>query len=179
MTDTAPVTPVVETPAPEAPAAPAALAAETPDYAAQIAALEADRDKWKGLSRKHEAAAKAPATDADRIAALEARAEAAERSALVATIASTKKVPAAVLTGATEDELNASADTFLAAVAAAAQAQAPAPAPANDANASGARGTPVGGSVKQLTRADLQGMTPAEIVAAKEAGQLRDLQSGK
>lgn len=166
-----------------------AATVETPsieDLQAQLVAAQADnatltsdRDKWKGLSRKHEAASKAPATDADRLAALEQRAEAAERKALTTSIAATKGVPVEVLHGNDEDELTASADRFLAAVAVAAQAQAPAAPPANDANASGARGAAVGGSVKQLTRADLQGMSPAEIVAAKEAGQLRDLASGK
>lgn len=154
-------------------------AAATPtfeDLQAQLAAANADRDKWKSMSRKHEATAKAtPASDTGRIAALEARTEAAERKALTTTIAATKGVPVEVLHGADEDELNASADRFLAAVTAAAAAKAPAPAPANDAAASGARGTAVGSSVKQLTRADLAGMKPAEIVAAKAAGQLNDV----
>lgn len=178
MTDS--VTPVVETPAaPEAPAAPPAPVVETPDYAAQIAALEADRDKWKGLSRKHEAAAKTPGTTDEQIAEIRAELAASKLDATKARVAGTKGVPEAVLTGTDEAGLNASADTFLAAVAAAATAAAPPAPPANDAAASGANGAPVAGSVKQLTRADLQGMSSEEIVAAKQAGQLRDLYAGK
>lgn len=54
----------------------------------------------------------------------------------------------------------------------------------------GKKGTPTGSAdggpqgdppnpVKQLTRADLDGMTPAEIVAARKAGQLDDLKAGR
>jgi len=180
MTDIAPATPAVETPAAtaetptvETPATPAP-ADETPDLAAlqaQLADLTAERDKWKTLSRKHEAAAKAPKTTEEQVE--EIRKELAETRRRA--VAASKGVPLDVLLGDSEDELNESADRFLAAVAAAVAANKPAPTPVNDTAASGNTGTPVAGSVKQLTRADLQGMKPEEIVAAKAAGQLRDL----
>ncbi|WP_409047055.1 hypothetical protein AB2L57_10695 [Microbacterium sp. HA-8] len=174
------VTPVVETPAaPEAPAAPPAPVAETPDYAAQIAALEADRDKWKGLSRKHEAAAKTPGTTDEQLAEIRAELAASKLDAIKARIAGTKGVPEAILTGTDEESLTAAADTFLAAVAAASAAATPPAPPANDAVASGANGASVAGSVKQLTRVEFAALSPAERIAAKEAGQIADLLAGR
>lgn len=94
-------------------------------------------EKWKALARKHEARAKENAKAAERlaemedasksegerlaerIAAAEKRASDAESKALRYEVAAAKGVPAKLLkflSGATEEDLNASADELLAAV---------------------------------------------------------------
>lgn len=144
--------------------------------------------KWKALARKHEQNAKANAEKAKRLDELEeasktelekaqARAEAAEKAfaeatatALRATVAADKGVPAALLTGSTQEELEAAADALLAFKGATPKAP--------PADGQGKVGTPVTGPT-QWTRDDLKGKTPAEIDAAREAGHLRDLLNPK
>lgn len=150
----------------------------------QLAQLTADRDKWKGLSRKHEAEAKAKkvapapasADDSDPTSAIaEIRAElaAAKREALVNRIAAAKGVPAELLSGDDEDALTESADRLLEFAKGAGKVTPP----ANDAGASGKTGEPVGGP-RQLTREDLRGMSPQDIVKARAEGRLKHLGIG-
>lgn len=88
--------------------------------------------KWKALARKHEAQAKANADKAlkfdaaedaaktelqratDRANTLESEAKQARLDALRARTASAKGVPEALLTGSTQEELDAAADALLA-----------------------------------------------------------------
>ncbi|MDJ0338259.1 hypothetical protein [Cryobacterium sp. PH31-O1] len=155
-------------------AAPAALTVEE---------LTAKLEAAIGHSRTWESRAKANSTAAEKLAAIEleklsdteklqkqladltAERDLANGSALRSTVAAAKGVPAALLSGSTEDELNASADALLAFRGAVTP-------PANDAAASGAKGTPIGSAGAQLTAAQLTGMSAAEIVKAKADGRL-------
>lgn len=92
---------------------------------------KAEADKWKSLARKHEDQSKANAdkakqfdeiTDAqkseleranERAAQAEAKAAEVEQRALRAEVAAAKGVPAALLSGTTQEELEASADALL------------------------------------------------------------------
>jgi len=156
-----------------------------PDLAAEVA-------KWKAMSRKNEERATENAAAAKRLAEIEeankteaerlqARAEAAEKLlaerdakealvALVAEIASEKKVPAAILRGATREELEEHADTYLASL--------PVIPGVPSADGLGNVGDPIGGA-KQLTQADLDRMSAAGddegIVKAKAEGRLNDV----
>jgi hypothetical protein len=94
--------------------------------------LEAEVEKWRSMSRKHEGAAKANADKAKAFDALEEasktelqkvadRATAAEsqlaeitQRAMRAEVAAAKGIPASLLSGATQEELEASADALLA-----------------------------------------------------------------
>lgn len=146
----------------------------------QLAEARADAEKWKGLSRKHEAAAKKTAMPAatptggdDTAAAIEElRRELAssKHEALVARVAAAKGIPAELLRGDDEDALNAFADSLLAFQKGAAR---PAP-PANDDGASGKRGEPIGGG-KQLTAAQALDLSPAERQKAIREGRLAHL----
>lgn len=161
---------------------------ETPtieDLQAALTAAQADTEKWKGLSRKHEAAAKsakpaAPAApdsgeDATAAAIAELRNElaASKREALVARVAAAKGVPASLLSGDDEDSLNDAADALLA-FAKGSGKQTP---PANDANASGKTGDAVADSKKgQITSRDqLKGLSPADILKLRDEGKLDGL----
>ena len=168
---------------PAAPAVdPPATGEPAPDPAAEV-------EKWRALARKHEARAKENATAAARLAEIEdaakseaqrlaERAEKAERALQDATlrslrleVAAEKGVPAALLTGTTAEELAASADALLEF-----RGAAPKPPAAPPATGQGAVGKPIGdGGQGQLTRADLAGMTPDEINAARAAGRLNAL----
>lgn len=92
---------------------------------------------------------------------------------LGAEIAAAKGLPdeaADLVTGSTREEMEANADRLVALIA-------PPPAPTGSADG-GPRGT-TAPSLGQLGRADLQRMSPAEIVAARKAGRLDDLQEGR
>lgn len=110
------------------------LAKQIKDLETKIAALEADRDKWKELSRKHEKRSEENATAADelkrlreskqtdeekvaaKLADLEKRANEAEHRALRSEVADRKGLTAAQrkrLQGATREELEADADDLL------------------------------------------------------------------
>jgi len=104
---------------------------ETPDKPPAEKDWKAEADKWKALARKHEDQSKANAdkakqfdefTDAqkselekanERAAQAEAKAAEVELRAVRAEVAATKGVPAALLSGTTQEELEASADALI------------------------------------------------------------------
>lgn len=152
---------------------------------AQETDWEAEARKWKELSRKNEARMKENAEKAklydeaqeqgkselekalDKAAQAEARAAALESQVLRAQVAAAKGVDADLLSGTTQEELEASADRLLAWRG----AQVPKGAPAKDA---GVRGDEIR-AAKQLTREDLKKMSSSEIVKARKDGQLNNL----
>jgi hypothetical protein len=148
--------------------------------------LSAEVEKWKALSRKNEDRATANAEKAQRFDAAEAasltalekaeaRAIAAEgalvsasAATLRAEVASAKGVPAALLTGTTQEELEASADAMLAF-----KGKTPT-APSSD--GAGNVGTPLNGGLIQITSHDeLNSMTPGEVNKARRDGRLDSL----
>lgn len=98
-----------------------------------------------------------------RIAELERAATDSEMKALRANIAAETGVPAALLTGADEDGLRASAEALLAFKGTAPKA------PASEGQ--GKVGTPIGGPV-QITASELSSMSTAEINQARREGRL-------
>ena len=74
---------------------------------------KANADAAKRLAEIEEAQKTEAQKLADRLAQAEAKAQAAELKALRSDIAQAKGVPAVLLTGSTEEELNASADMLL------------------------------------------------------------------
>lgn len=161
--------------------APAAAAEDT----AQQVDWEAEARKWKELSRKNESRMKENAEKArlydeaqeqgkselqkaqEAAAKAEARAAAMEAEALRAKVAAATGVDADLLSGSSEDELRASAERLLAWRG----AQVPKGAPATDA---GVRGDEIR-AARQLTREDLKKMSPAEIIKARQDGQLNNI----
>lgn len=161
--------------------APAAAAEET----AQQVDWEAEARKWKELSRKNESRMKENAEKArlydeaqeqgkselqkaqEAAAKAEARAAAMEAEAMRAKVAAATGVDADLLSGSSEDELRASAERLLAWRG----AQVPKGAPATDA---GVRGDEIR-AARQLTREDLKKMSPAEIIKARQDGQLNNI----
>lgn len=147
-----------------------------------------EAEKWKALSRKNEERARANADKAARFDEIEERdktdlqkaveaKEVAERraadlevAALRARVAAAKGVDIDLLTGSTQEEVEASAARLLAWR----DAAAPKPPASSSAGDAGPRGEPIG-APKQLTRADLAGMTPAQIDRARRAGQLNKI----
>ena len=143
----------------------------------------AEADKWKSLARKHEDQSKANADKAkqfdeiteaqkseleranDRAAQAEAKAAEIEQRALRAEVAAAKGVPVELLSGSTQEELEASADALLAF-----RGKPPAP----DFGA-GDRGGDLTTKVKQLTQSDMKRMSPEQIVEARQKGQFDDL----
>ena len=165
------------TPTPQAPATPAppveaptALDAEPKTFDADyVAKLQQEAAKYRTDAKANADAAKrlaeieeAQKTEtqklADRLAAAEKKAQDAELKALRSEIAQAKGVPAALLTGSTEDELNASADALIAFRGGAPKPPAAPPAEGVQGNV----GKPVG-----VTDIDTQ------IKAANEAGDWR------
>ena len=164
-------------------------AQETPAAAAEATAQqvdwEAEARKWKELSRKNESRMKENAEKArlydeaqeqgkselqkaqEAAAKAEARAAALESKVLRAQVAAAKGVDADLLSGSTLEELEASADRLLAWRG----AQVPKGAPAADA---GVRGDEIR-AARQLTRDDLKKMSPAEIIKARQDGQLNNI----
>lgn len=162
---------------------------ETPAAAAEDTAQqvdwEAEARKWKELSRKNESRMKENAEKArlydeaqeqgkselqkaqEAAAKAEARAAAMEAEALRAKVAAATGVDADLLSGSSEDELRASAERLLAWRG----AQVPKGAPATDA---GVRGDEIR-AARQLTREDLKKMSPAEIIKARQDGQLNNI----
>ena len=180
MTD--PIDPVVPEPTPDPTPDPTPTPDPIEDPAAEI-------EKWKHFARTHEKAAKANADAAARLQAIEdaaktqaekdaeARTAAEQRAAALEAeltrlkVATSKGIPAdlaARLVGDTEDEMAEDADRLLALM----KPTEPTPTgPAGRADG-GPQGQP---KVGQLNRDALKTMTPDEIVAAREAGQLNDL----
>lgn len=146
---------------------------------------EAEARKWKEMSRKNESRMKENAEKArlydeaqeqgkselqkaqEAAAKAEARATALESKVLRAQVAAAKGVDADLLSGTSQEELEASADRLLAWRS----AQTPKGAPATDA---GVRGDEIR-AAKQLTREDLKKMSSSEIVKARKDGQLNNL----
>ena len=166
----------------------AASAQETPaaaEDAAQQVDWEAEARKWKELSRKNESRMKENAEKArlydeaqeqgkselqkaqEAAAKAEARAAAMEAEAMRAKVAAATGVDADLLSGSSEEELRASAERLLAWRG----AQVPKGAPAADA---GVRGDEIR-AARQLTRDDLKKMSPAEIIKARQDGQLNNI----
>ena len=167
----------------------APVAQETPAAAAEDTAQqvdwEAEARKWKELSRKNESRMKENAEKArlydeaqeqgkselqkaqEAAAKAEARAAAMEAEAMRAKVAAATGVDADLLSGSSEDELRASAERLLAWRG----AQVPKGAPATDA---GVRGDEIR-AARQLTREDLKKMSPAEIIKARQDGQLNNI----
>lgn len=191
MSDT-PTPTAAEQQAPQGdPAATAAPTDATPGDAAapadDAAKLRADVEHWKAMSRKNEQRAKENAAAAAKLAEIEDaqkseaekllaklqdaenRAAAAEVARIRAEVAQAKGVPADLLTGTTEDELNAAADRLLA-------FRGPQQQAAVDYGRTTAQ-SPT--APKQLTKADLKNMSPQEIVAADKAGLLADVKAGR
>ncbi len=182
-TDTAPVSdqpteaPEQQNPAPAATAEPA-VAPDAEKLASQL-------EHWKSMARKNEQRAKENAAAAARLTEIEdaqkseaeklqAKLEAAERRAaeaeqarLRAEVAQTKGVPADLLSGSTEDELQASADALLAF-----RGQPPAPEYGRSTDAPPKK-------PRQLTKADMSSMSADEITKADEAGLFDDLKAGR
>lgn len=166
---------------PAAQETPAATAEDT----AQQVDWEAEARKWKELSRKNESRMKENAEKArlydeaqeqgkselqkaqEAAAKAEARAAAMEAEAMRAKVAAATGVDADLLSGSSEDELRASAERLLAWRG----AQVPKGAPAADA---GVRGDEIR-AARQLTRDDLKKMSPAEIIKARQDGQLNNI----
>lgn len=164
-------------------------AQETPAAAAEDTAQqvdwEAEARKWKELSRKNESRMKENAEKArlydeaqeqgkselqkaqEAAAKAEARAAAMEAEAMRAKVAAATGVDADLLSGSSEEELRASAERLLAWRG----AQVPKGAPATDA---GVRGDEIR-AARQLTREDLKKMSPAEIIKARQDGQLNNI----
>lgn len=168
----------------DTPAAQDAPAAAAEDTAKQVD-WEAEARKWKELSRKNESRMKENAEKArlydeaqeqgkselqkaqEAAAKAEARAAAMEAEAMRAKVAAATGVDADLLSGSSEEEMRASAERLLAWRA----AQVPKGAPATDA---GVRGEEIR-AAKQLTREDLKKMSPAEIIKARQDGQLNNI----
>lgn len=168
----------------DSPAAQDTPAAAAEDTAPQVD-WEAEARKWKELSRKNESRMKENAEKArlydeaqeqgkselqkaqDAAAKAEARAAAMEAEAMRAKVAAATGVDADLLSGSSEDELRASAERLLAWRG----AQVPKGAPATDA---GVRGDEIR-AARQLTREDLKKMSPAEIIKARQDGQLNNI----
>ena len=168
----------------DSPAAQDTPAAAAEDTAQQVD-WEAEARKWKELSRKNESRMKENAEKArlydeaqeqgkselqkaqEAAAKAEARAAAMEAEALRAKVAAATGVDADLLSGSSEEELRASAERLLAWRG----AQVPKGAPATDA---GVRGDEIR-AARQLTREDLKKMSPAEIIKARQNGQLNNI----
>lgn len=173
---------------PDASATPPATEAPTPDTLGDPGkkALDAERRARRDAERAlNEAQAKVKAFEdanksetermAEQVAALKAEAEAARSEALRMRVATETGLPAELVeflpSGVDEETLRAKAAT-LAAMAAPKGPGKPAPDPAQGAKPG------VGGPV-QLTRADMDRMTPEQIVEARSKGQFDDLLAGK
>ena len=170
-----PTAPPVEppTPAQETPATPPAKP-ET-DWKAEARKWESRAKENKGAADKLAEIEEANKTEAerqaDRLAQLQAENARLQAEALRAQVAATKGVPADLLAGTTEDELNAAADRLLEFRGKSATPPAP------DFGAGDRGDAP--SKPKQLTRADMARMTPDQIVAADDAGQFDDLKAGR
>lgn len=170
-------TPTTPTPTPPA-AQPAPPAAPAP---AKEIDWVAESRKWEDRAKANKAAADELATikeaqkteaekAADRLAAAEKRANDAELKALRADVALAKGIPANLITGTTQAELEASADALLAFRGDAAK-----PPAAPPATGQGNVGTPVGQGGKQVTDAELTSMTPEQINQARREGRLANI----
>lgn len=152
---------------------------------------QAEAEKLKAESRKHEARAKENFEYAkkwkeledsqkseseklnEKLAALEAENAKMKTEALINAVASEKNIPSKalkLLTGSTREELEASADEILSIISESAQPTKPLPNPE--------QGKPAGTS-GQISKDELKNMSAAEIMAAKKDGRLDDVLGNK
>ena len=183
-TPTPPVTPAMVTDPPPAasdqqePPAKDAEKLGEPGKAALNAERKARRDAEKALAAMQAKVAEFEQRDmseaekqAAKLTQLQQENARLQADMLKAQVAAAKGVPADLLAGATEDDLNAAADRLLA------FRGTPTPAPTPDFGAGDRGDAP--GKPKQLTRADMARMTTDQIVAADDAGQFDDLKAGR
>ena len=174
-TDAAPEAPEAAAPVTEPPAPADDLGeAGKKALAAERAAKRAAEKRAADLEAKVKEFEDASKSEAEKAAA---RAEAAEKAlaevtakALRLEVAAEVGVPADLvefLTGGDTESLRAQAEKLMAATAASKAPRAPQPDPS--------QGAKPGGSVSQLTRADLAGMSHEAINAARAEGRLNDL----
>ena len=148
-----------------------ALLSEAADEAAKYRTeAKANADAAKRLADIEEAQKTEAQKLADRLAAAEEKATKAELKALRSDIAQAKGVPAGLLTGSTEEELNASADALREF-----RGEAAKPPAVPSAAGQGNVGKPVGNGAPQITRGELESMTPEQITQAKAEGRLDTL----
>ncbi len=187
-TPAAPATPEIPA-ASIPPATPAALTpppvpdpAPTPEptgSGSEPADLVAEVAKWKAFSRKHEDVAKANADKAkrfdefeeasktelqkaaDRATAAEAKFAEIEARAMRAEVAAAKGIPANLLSGTTQEELEASADALIAFKGAAAKPD----------FGAGDRGNDVGAK-KQMTLSEMKALYESKDYAAIETARV-------
>lgn len=151
--------------------------------------LASQVEHWKAMSRKNEERAKANAEKAKRFDELEeqskselqkaqeayaaekARASSLELQVLASQVAARHGIDPVLLHGKDAEELEANAQALLAWRDKQVGSQ---PALASSSKDAGNQGEDIGGP-EQLTREDLQSMTPAEIVKAQKAGKLKHL----
>lgn len=173
--------PTDQTPAPVAEPTPPAQEQQTPPTKPETD-WKAEARKWETRAKENTAAAKRLAEieeaskteaerQADRLAQLQAENARLQAEALRSQVAASKGVPADLLAGSTEEELNAAADRLLEFRGTST------PSPAPDFGAGDRGGSP--SKPKQLSRADMARMTPDQIVAADDAGQFDDLKAGR
>jgi hypothetical protein len=157
---------------------------------ADLASALAEITKWKSLSRKNEDQAKANADKAkqfdtleeskktelqkaqDELARIQAELATERSTSLKSQVAAAKGVPAELLTGSTQEELEAAADALL-------TFKGVPKAPVQDAAASTVTGKPVAPEGQITSREVLKSMSPTEVMAALAAGRLDVLQGKK
>jgi hypothetical protein len=161
---------------------------EIPEVEPQGEAKEID---WKAQARKWESRAKDAQADkaladkwreyeqsqksdheklAEDLARAQAEASQASAELLRLKIASEKGIPSDaldLLPGSSREELESAADKLLSLIADQSKPKTPNPDPN--------QGKPTATALGQLTQADLENMTPAEIMKAKATGQLDEL----
>jgi hypothetical protein len=151
--------------------------------------LSAEVEKWKAMSKKNEQRAKENLDKAKRFDEFEeanktdmekllARAEAAEKAVLDASartlraeVAASKGVPLELLSGATQEELEASADIALAFKGTMPKAATP--------EGAGNVGEPISGVTQIVSRDQLKSMSQADINKARAEGRLDELMGKK
>lgn len=149
----------------------AILAEDRRKNAARFADYDELRTKAKAFDDAEEASKSELQKLQDQLAAAQRDAQTATLGALRANVAQSKGVPADLLSGSSEEDLIASADRLIAF-----RGALPTGSPA--AGVQGNVGDPIGKQQGQKSRVDLASMTPAQIVAARKAGELNDLLSG-
>jgi pyruvate/2-oxoglutarate dehydrogenase complex dihydrolipoamide acyltransferase (E2) component len=151
--------------------------------------LSAEVEKWKAMSKKNEQRAKENLDKAKRFDEFEeanktdmekllARAEAAEKAVLDASartlraeVAASKGVPLELLSGVTQEELEASADIALAFKGTIPKAA--------TSEGAGNVGEPIGGVTQIVSRDQLKSMSQADINRARTEGRLDELMGKK
>lgn len=172
--------PADPTPVPTEPASHPAQDESTPPPVKPETDWKAEARKWETRAKENTAAAKKLAAieeaskseaqkQAEALAALQQENEALKLSTLKAQVAASKGVPADLLSGSSQEELEAAADRLLA-------FKGSTPDPVPDFGA-GDRGKP--GGVTQITRDELANMTAQQIEEARVAGRLDAVLSGR